>query len=259
MLKSMQTYRTTRTAVPALVILAWLLLPQAAQCFYSPSTGKWLSRDPIEEKGGVNLHCFVQNRPVSAADSSGLSVIIGSPGSTVDRPIINYPGPALPPGSGGPGGTPLPNTENSGQNCAGFVCGIDDVVIWPGGAMTTDSEWSAMKNFVPTGCERVSNKGITVHATRCKCGERELIVWLYRGHVDYPSSRGRVRKTDSHMIGRIPCGGPTVWQTRKDTREIIVNIQDPDQNIKDLYYPNGFPGIEVVKLTFCCKGQCQVK
>ena len=51
MLKSMKTYRTARTAVPALAILAWLLVPQTAQCFYNPSTGKWMSRDPVKEQG----------------------------------------------------------------------------------------------------------------------------------------------------------------------------------------------------------------
>jgi len=28
---------------------------------YSPETGRWCSRDPIEEKGGVNLYVFVLN------------------------------------------------------------------------------------------------------------------------------------------------------------------------------------------------------
>src|SRR5438045_45281 len=32
-----------------------LLLPRLGQCFYNPSTGSWLSRDPIGEQGGNNL------------------------------------------------------------------------------------------------------------------------------------------------------------------------------------------------------------
>ncbi len=28
---------------------------------YSPTDGRWLSRDPIEEQGGVNLYCFLKN------------------------------------------------------------------------------------------------------------------------------------------------------------------------------------------------------
>jgi RHS repeat-associated protein len=40
--------------------------------YYSPSAGRWLSRDPIEEDGGVNLYGFVSNDPISNTDSIGL-------------------------------------------------------------------------------------------------------------------------------------------------------------------------------------------
>jgi hypothetical protein len=33
---------------------------------------KWLSRDPIEEKGGLNLYGFVQNHPMNRVDPRGL-------------------------------------------------------------------------------------------------------------------------------------------------------------------------------------------
>ncbi|MGN0885218.1 MAG: RHS repeat domain-containing protein [Candidatus Spyradosoma sp.] len=39
---------------------------------YSPSDGRWLSRDPIEEQGGWNLYAFVGGRPISSADFNGL-------------------------------------------------------------------------------------------------------------------------------------------------------------------------------------------
>jgi RHS repeat-associated protein len=40
--------------------------------FYNASTGRWLSRDPIEEQGGINLYTMVRNRPVSNSDLLGL-------------------------------------------------------------------------------------------------------------------------------------------------------------------------------------------
>jgi len=43
---------------------------------YQPSTGRWLSRDPIGERGGVNLAAFVQNSATSEIDSLGLSVLV---------------------------------------------------------------------------------------------------------------------------------------------------------------------------------------
>lgn len=36
--------------------------------------GRWPNRDPIEERGGVNLYAYVKNRPVSALDAFGLIV-----------------------------------------------------------------------------------------------------------------------------------------------------------------------------------------
>ena len=40
--------------------------------YYNPSTGRWLSRDPIGEQGGPNLYGFVGNDGVNAIDALGL-------------------------------------------------------------------------------------------------------------------------------------------------------------------------------------------
>ncbi|MDD4406312.1 MAG: RHS repeat-associated core domain-containing protein [Parabacteroides sp.] len=40
--------------------------------YYSPALGRWLSRDPIEERGGLNLYAFVNNDPVNKWDKLGL-------------------------------------------------------------------------------------------------------------------------------------------------------------------------------------------
>lgn len=40
--------------------------------FYTPKTGKWLSRDPIGEYGGKNLYAFVANQPNLRSDVLGL-------------------------------------------------------------------------------------------------------------------------------------------------------------------------------------------
>ena len=40
--------------------------------YYSPALGRWLSRDPIEEQGGLNLYGFVDNDPVNKWDKLGL-------------------------------------------------------------------------------------------------------------------------------------------------------------------------------------------
>jgi RHS repeat-associated protein len=42
---------------------------------YDPSSGRWLSRDPIGEAGGENLYGFVGNNPLGAVDALGLAAI----------------------------------------------------------------------------------------------------------------------------------------------------------------------------------------
>jgi RHS repeat-associated protein len=41
--------------------------------YYSPTLGKWIGRDPIEEGGGLNLYTFVENGPINWFDLQGNS------------------------------------------------------------------------------------------------------------------------------------------------------------------------------------------
>lgn len=43
--------------------------------YYNASTGRWLSRDPIEEKGGLNVYGFVDNCPMNEIDVFGLMTL----------------------------------------------------------------------------------------------------------------------------------------------------------------------------------------
>lgn len=47
--------------------------------YYSTSTGRWVSRDPVGEKGGRNLMAFVDNNPLSRSDYLGLAASCCAP------------------------------------------------------------------------------------------------------------------------------------------------------------------------------------
>ena len=72
----MKYHITTRTGTSALALIAWLVLPQTAHCFYNSSNGRWLSRDPVGEKGGKNLYTFVGNQALTYADRDGREMIL---------------------------------------------------------------------------------------------------------------------------------------------------------------------------------------
>jgi len=57
-----------RTAISVFACLATI---DMAAAYYSPNQGRWLSRDPIGEEGGLNQHAFVENRPTNAVDPDG--------------------------------------------------------------------------------------------------------------------------------------------------------------------------------------------
>ncbi len=49
--------------------------------YCNPGTGRWVSRDPIEEKGGVNLYVFVGNSAANHFDPLGLTIPGTGPGA----------------------------------------------------------------------------------------------------------------------------------------------------------------------------------
>jgi RHS repeat-associated protein len=43
---------------------------------YDPYSGRWLSRDPIEEAGGINIYAYIGDDPVNDIDLLGLNVTV---------------------------------------------------------------------------------------------------------------------------------------------------------------------------------------
>lgn len=59
----------------------------AAMAYYHPEEGRWLSRDPIGEEGGLNLYSFVKNKSVNLTDYLGL-VQNGDPCN--EKPCVGF-------------------------------------------------------------------------------------------------------------------------------------------------------------------------
>lgn len=100
--------------------------------YYDPSTGRWLTRDPINYEGGINLYGYVGNEPVGRSDPQGENWLtdwlcrkFGWPcpklpppppwWSPPPKPGEPPPGPGEPPPWTGPVRPPGPTREGPGR------------------------------------------------------------------------------------------------------------------------------------------------
>ncbi len=79
--------------------------------YYSPRQGRWLNRDKIGEKGGINLYHFILNDPLNGIDSLGLRRDGDPLGPGNDPPVD----PVLPPPAPGCGPSNVGAIVNSGD------------------------------------------------------------------------------------------------------------------------------------------------
>ena len=56
--------------IVALTVL-FMITVATSYAYYDPTTGRWLTRDPIEEEGGINLYVFVENNSINLVDPNG--------------------------------------------------------------------------------------------------------------------------------------------------------------------------------------------
>ena len=65
--------KTLPRLTPLILLAILLILPCAAKAGYDPYVGRWLSRDPIGEEGGINLYGYVANGVVTFTDPLGFA------------------------------------------------------------------------------------------------------------------------------------------------------------------------------------------
>jgi RHS repeat-associated protein len=191
---------------------------------YDPTTGRWLSRDPIGESGGVNLYGYVGNGPASRFDPLGLC---DPPSAAPLVPNTPAPAPAPPPGiTLGLSGTGTFNTLAARQGSFGPVVGIGgwNPMRWYFG---TQSSWSygmsgdavaslgGMVSFMSSGdptqmAGQSNNYGATIGLT----GELSVDVGNIPSDSANPFGRTRVYSIGlSKGLSLNPAVSPYVVQT----------------------------------------------
>ena len=79
------------------IVILVILLPllalsaQSVSAFYDPSLGRWINRDPIQERGGLDLYIFNHNSPIQTYDAFGLIAPIPGGGYTPPPGAILVP------------------------------------------------------------------------------------------------------------------------------------------------------------------------
>ena len=68
----MKTLRKTLFAIAVIIFTAQAHAVMYLARPYDPNMGRWMSRDPIGEEGGVNLYGMVLNRPLCIVDVHGM-------------------------------------------------------------------------------------------------------------------------------------------------------------------------------------------
>jgi len=67
----MKTRKNLAGLVLVLALLALLSSSHKASAYYDPGVQRWVNRDPLTEKGGINLYGFVHNEPTGIVDKYG--------------------------------------------------------------------------------------------------------------------------------------------------------------------------------------------
>lgn len=97
-------------------VIASMVWTTTSFAYYQAEQGRWISRDPIGEKGGINLNAFVANDGINKTDNLGLT----------DMSLRTAPGTYNPANPSAFSPTAPPSTGSAGAGIGGyFVFGAE--------------------------------------------------------------------------------------------------------------------------------------
>lgn len=101
---------------------------------YDPRTGRWISRDPIGEAGGMNLFSYALNRPQSLVDPTGLAPTpTATPAYSLETTSFAQSVPNDQPFDFVPMVTPIPTPPPFVGNNPGIIDYLAQIITWGDG------------------------------------------------------------------------------------------------------------------------------
>ena len=162
--------------------------------FYSPSLGKWINRDPIEEKGGVNLYGAMNNDAINRYDTDGR--IVASPPPMSPLPPTQLPLPLTPPIAKPwiprpPGGPVIPVVV--------IVYATYQIVTYKpcqpfgwGNSLTWVGDRIADRIYGPLGCRGGGGGGDTYRDFACQKALDDCLRWAESGPEARTTNGGKL-------------------------------------------------------------------
>ena len=155
--------------------------------YYDPMTGRWPSRDPIEERGGLNLYGFVNNCGINFADKLGKKLLkVQTSDVTIEsrsKPVPYY-------GSEGGKVTNAFQSQGGGSGpplwCTIKLPGKLEISAWAysdeDGALAHEEHHVKL---TVEGWNTFVDEVNWAEKTFCKCG-RETLIWIHtREHLRF--------------------------------------------------------------------------
>jgi RHS repeat-associated protein len=222
--------------------------------YYDPKDGRWPSRDPIGEMGGINLYGMCHNNPLNFSDYLGREPQGQAPPSA--PPPARPP---APPSASGPTAVegkdaPLGNRVGpgpAGGNCASHATCKDDPKFDPAFPRKNGKINPANPPSGFEGCRIVKKE------VKCDSTKKEIRVIIYIDTAKgFEGNENSATPKDYHVIGEDPANSNTYHHQTGEGGDIFNGITNPDQAAANYFdsKPNKAVGYvpKVAGFHYCC-------